>query len=296
MANTIPRSANQFIEQQLDERILALENELSCAVMAFSGPLLWGVDDVIRDAIEAKRTDNPSMVKLAVILTTTGGYAEVVQRIVETMRKHYNTVDFIVPNVAFSAGTIMALSGDAIHMDYYSRLGPIDPQVENNEGHSVPALGYLARYEALIEKAKTGTITMAEVQLLIHGFDQAELYQYEQAKNLSITLLKAWLVKYKFKNWTITRTRHLPVTAEMRRERAEDIANQLNNTAKWHSHGRGISMDELNQDVNLLIDDLEENKGLHGAVRAYDALLADYMNKMGQRGVLHTKGHYTPFM
>ena len=64
----------------------------------------------------------------------------------------------------------------------------------------VPALGYLIQWERLLEKARSGNITLPEVQLMIEGFDQAELFQYEQAKELSISLLEEWLVKYKFKN------------------------------------------------------------------------------------------------
>jgi hypothetical protein len=92
------------------------------------------------------------------------------------------------------------MSGDAIHMDYYSRLGPIDPQVETLSGRSVSALGYLEKYNSLIEKASdpTKSISNAEVQILLQ-FDQGELYQYEQAKDLSKSLLTEWLVKYKFR-------------------------------------------------------------------------------------------------
>ena len=39
-------------------------------------------------------------------------------------------------------------------MDYYSVLGPIDPQVNRGEG-LVPALGYLKKYDELIEKSET---------------------------------------------------------------------------------------------------------------------------------------------
>jgi hypothetical protein len=73
----------------------------------------------------------------------------------------------------------------------------------------------------------------------------------------------------------------------------------LNDTKKWHSHGRGISMSELTNDVKVEIDDLENfggSKDLHERTRAYDALLFDYMSKLNQRGVIHTKGNYTPFM
>lgn len=83
---------------------------------------------------------------------------------------------------------MLAMSGDAIYMDYYSRLGPIDPQVENQRGRQVPALGYLEKYNELIAKAQNpGAITLAEIQILLN-FDQAELHQYEQAQELSVAL------------------------------------------------------------------------------------------------------------
>ena len=108
-------------------------------------------------------------------MSTAGGFIEVVERVVGTMRYNYQQVEFIIPDVAYSAGTVLALSGDAIHMDYYSRLGPIDPQVTLDNGRSVPALGYLARYEALLERAREGDLTGAEVAMLLN-FDQAELF------------------------------------------------------------------------------------------------------------------------
>lgn len=59
-----------------------------------------------------------------------------------------------MPDYAYSAGTIFCMSGDSIHMDYYSVLGPIDPQVQNKEGKLVTALGYLDKVKELVEKAK----------------------------------------------------------------------------------------------------------------------------------------------
>jgi hypothetical protein len=231
-----------------------------------------------------------------VILTTLGGYIEVVQRIVETIRHHYSVVDFLIPNCAFSAGTVFALSGDAIHMDYYSRLGPIDPQVERlGSQKMVPALGYLAQYARLVKKAQEGTISVAETQLMIDGFDQAELYQYEQSRELSVALLKDWLVKYKFKDWETTHTRRLPVTPELRAERAQQIAVKLNDTERWHTHGHGISMEVLRRDLNLIIDDFGAKESLNEKIRGYHGLLDDYMSKMNNRGVLHTVNSYVPF-
>ena len=292
-----PSNANDYIEQQLNKGIIDVENAFDADMMAFHGPLYLGVDDLLRRAVESKHAQAPTRTKAVILLTTAGGYIEVVHRMVDTLRQHYETVEFIVPNYAYSAGTIFVMSGDAIHMDYYSRLGPIDPQVEIPGGAKmVPALGYLERYESLIEKADANDISLAEVQLLINGFDQAELYQYGHQRELSITLLKEWLCKYKFKDWKTTRTRRQKVTKKMRESRASTIAKQLNDTKRWHSHGYGISMKVLEKDLNLQIDDYGANPTLSGQVRGYHDLLSDYMIRRGAKGVIHFEGEYKPFM
>jgi hypothetical protein len=291
-----PVSADAFIQQRLCDGILELEDHFQAAVLSMSGPIVDGVDGILRNAVEGRRSAQPSYRKLVVMLTTLGGYIEVVHRIVDTFRHHYDLVDFVVPDHAYSAGTVLVLSGDAIHMDYYSRLGPIDPQVESKEGRPVPALGYLERYNELIQKATDGRIMAAEVQLLISGFDQGELYHYEQARELSIALLKEWLVKYKFKNWDLTETRKIPVTPEMRTDSAERIARELSNTRKWHVHGYGISREVLERDLNLRIDDFGNLPPRGRLIRGYHALLTDYMVKLGKQGVIHTHAGFVPFM
>ncbi len=291
-----PTTANEFVEQQLDQRLRGIEKAFSAHALNLSGPLVDGVDDILRTAIEKRCVQKPANDKLVVILTTPGGYMETVHRMVATLRRHYKLVDFVVPNYAYSAGTVFVMSGDSIHMDYYSRLGPIDPQLETQQGQRVSALGHLEKYNALIEKAQNGTLTTAEVQLLIDGFDQAELYHYEQARDLSIALLEEWLVKYKFKNWDETETRKIPVTDQMKKDRASDIGKQLNNTKRWHSHGYGISMEVLKRDLNLRIDDYEQQPRLCASIRGYYNLLADYMVKRGANGAIHIAGEYRSFM
>lgn len=289
--NTNPASANEYIEQQLHGLLSAIEKRFDADAICFVGPLIPGVDDIIRVAIENKQEESPKE-KLVVIVTTNGGLLEVVQRIVETLRNFYDTVDFVVPNYAYSAGTVFVMSGDAIYMDYYSRLGPTDPQIENKEGRLIPALGYVKRFEKLVQEARAGGISQAEIQLLISGFDQAVLYQFEQAQQLSITLLKEWLPKYKFKNWKITETSKKPVTDEMRAKRAEEIAAQLCDSDRWHTHGRGISKDVLDNDLGLKIKDFGKDVELSTEIRDYQNLISDYMGKMGNRCVLHTVGAY----
>ncbi|MDP3880076.1 MAG: hypothetical protein Q8Q07_07235, partial [Dehalococcoidales bacterium] len=122
MTNPLQSPANSHVEQQLDQCISKLETTLSSDVLVFIGDITGGVDDNIRDAVERIRKRYPNrkskLNKLTVIITTLGGYIEVVQRMVDTLRYHYRVVEFIVPNYAYSAGTVLVMSGDAIHMDY----------------------------------------------------------------------------------------------------------------------------------------------------------------------------------
>lgn len=290
-----PVTANEFIERELDKGLRRIGEVFGCHAATLAGPLYQGVDDIIRSTIEKLAKCDPPSEKLVIVLTTGGGLLEPVQRMVLTIRRHYKIVDFIIPNYAYSAGTVFALSGDAIHMDYYSRLGPIDPQIRGDKGRMLPALGYLEKYNALIKKAQGGKISAAEVQVLL-GFDQAELYDIEQARDLSIAALEDWLVEYKFKNWNLTKTRSIQVTQKMKKERAKKIGEELNNTKRWHSHGYGISIDVLTKELNLLIDDYGAIQERSDAIRAYHDLLDDYMSKRNDRGVIHVCGHYRSYM
>jgi hypothetical protein len=83
----------------------------------------------------------------------------------------------------------------------------------------------------------------------------------------------------------------------MRKEKAEQIANELNKTDRWHIHGYGISMDVLQKDpkLGLRICDFSKDRELDNRIRAYYDLLVDYMIRRSHRGVLHTVGVYRPF-
>lgn len=132
--------------------------------------------------------------------------------------------------------------------------------------------------------------------VLIQNFDPAELYQYEQERELSIALLEEWLVKYKFKNWKKTETRGETVTSKMRRQRAVEIARKLNDTNLWHSHSRGIPMEVLQRKLNLRIDDFGAEAGRSQPLHDYFRLLQDYRMKLGHYTfVIHGRGRYVGF-
>lgn len=178
------------------------------------------------------------------------------------------------------------MSGDEILMDYFSVLGPIDPQVRNKEGKFVPALGYLDKVSSLLEKAKNGTLTNAEF-LILKDFDLAELRAYEQAKELTISLLKKWLVKYKFKNWSQHSNGSL-VTDDEKEKRAEEIADKLGDNKMWKSHGRPICIDEL-EELKLKIVDFTDNEDWRTCIRKYYNLSRDLVSKYGVKIFIQTR-------
>jgi hypothetical protein len=277
-----------LVLDQLKHFSEVLEDKFSSDVLSLIGPIHFGIEKVVREVVEGREHKRH---KLLVLVETDGGYIEVTQRIADTIRHHYRQVEFVI---AMSAGTVLVMSGDAIWMDYYSVLGPIDPQVSRPGGSMVPALGYLLHYDRLIKRAEQKLITSAEVIYLVANFNPAELYLYEQASDLSIALLKEWLVKYKFKNWTRTETHGKKVTNSMRARRAEKVARVLQDTRRWNSHGRGISMEVLRREVNLKIDDFSENLELLQAIRKYYRLLIDYMTNLGDTSVIHSGNQYHP--
>lgn len=280
-------TANKLIEEQLLKCLNDVEAATESDVLLFCGPIVYGADEFIRDALERFETKRE---KLTVILETNGGYIEVAQRVADVLRHHYSIVEFLVPDHAMSAGTVLVMSGDSILMDYYSVLGPIDPQLPKRQGGMIPVIGYLEQYRRLVEKSNKGTLTTAELAFLIQKFDPAELYQYEQACELSVSLLKEWLVKYKFKNWKKTKTKGKSVSDQMRTKRAEEIARALQRTDKWNTHGRGISMEVLQSEtIKLQIEDFGALPAVNQSVRIYYKLIKDYASKLGQQDVLHTR-------
>lgn len=280
------------IHDLLNQKILELEEHFDADIFTYYGLIIDGNEVPILKIIEQLADPKTKRKRLFIILTTGGGSAIAVERYVNMVRHHYEEVNFIIPDYAYSAGTIFCMSGDEIHMDYYSVLGPIDPQVQNKEGKLVAALGYLDKVNELIEKSQKDTLSNAEF-IILKDFDLAELRQYEQAKELTIDLLKKWLVKYKFKNWTKHQTTlailDTEVTQGQKLQRAEEIADALSSHNRWKSHGRPINIDILKDELKLKIEDYSNNTVRKELIRGYYELLTDYIVSKNQTIFVHTK-------
>lgn len=266
-------SLHSVAQQWLKTCITAIEVHTQKDVLAIYGEIVPNLDLRLRMAIEEVQEKRDT---LLVILETPGGRVEEVRNIVNTLRHYYDFVHFLIPVRAMSAGTVLALSGDKIYMDYFSRLGPIDPQFDNG----VPALSYLRQYEDLVKKSKDEDLSAAEYALLVK-LDLAELHRIKLAADLSVSLIKDWLVQYKFKDWD--------KSLDVKEERAQEIAQALGDHQKWYTHGSSIHKDILEQDLRLKIDDYSEDGELKQAVWTYFWSLAEYAGRIENDALIHNK-------
>ena len=273
------------IRSLLNQDLRMLEDILQADALTIFGPIRPGLENIIRKCIEKFRYRRD---RIAIILDTVGGVVEVVERMVTIIRHHYDEVDFLIPDRAMSAGTVFVMAGDRIFMNYFSCLGPIDPQIVKNR-RLVPAMSYLNQYQRLHERAESGKLNTAEL-FLLNTLDAGELYQFEQARLLSQDLLTEWLSTYKFRSWDIHNSTGNPVTPEEKRQRAEEIARVLSDYGRWRSHGRAISRDTLVSDlIRLKIEKIEDNPSLSYELNHYIERLEYYIQRYGRGLLVHTQ-------
>lgn len=103
--------------------------------LSFLGiPLVRYID--IEDServLRAIRLTPPDM-PIDFMLHTPGGLVLASEQIASALKKHPAKVTVIVPHYAMSGGTLIALAADAIVMDQNAVLGPVDPQVGDQQG------------------------------------------------------------------------------------------------------------------------------------------------------------------
>ena len=76
----------------------------------------------------------------------------------------------------------------------------------------------------------------------------------------------------------------------MKEDRANNIAEILSDNTRWHSHGRGISMETMKSEVNLIIEDFQDiDHNFSNHVRDYYELMMDYMGRQNLVSFVHTK-------
>jgi len=192
-------------------------------------------------------------------IETPGGSGEAAEEIARFLRKKFEEVNFIIAGEAKSAGTILALSGDNIYMADTGSLGPIDAQVRIGRT-TVSAHDYKEWVELKRKEANTDGKLNPFDAVIVAQISPGELSGIVNSLEFAKDLVKEWLEKFKFKNWTETRTKKRPVDSTMRKQRAHEVAEMLCNHTEWRTHGRSLKIDDL-KDV-LLIERIDDNKDL----------------------------------
>ena len=219
----------------------------------------------------------PSDIKeVDIMLVTPGGSAQQVAKFVDKLRPRFDGVSFLLPNIAMSAGTIFAMSGDEIIMDDRAYIGPVDPQIPDKNGRFVPAQAILTlikeikeRGEQFIKKGQNPPWT--DLQIL-NQIDGKEIGNAISASEYSIELVETYLHDYKFKQWNV-HSDGRPVTDDEKKKRAREIAELLCDHSTWKTHSRGINRDVAWDVCKLKITHPENIAGLHYAIRKFWALM-----------------------
>lgn len=208
---------------------------------------------------------------LDLILETPGGMGEVAEEIVHLIRGKYKKFGVIIPGWAKSAGTILSMAADEILMGPSSSLGPIDAQI-SWQGKQFSADALLEGFDKIKEEVQnTGVLNKAYIPTL-QNISPGELQEARNALKFATELVTEWLSEHKFKDWDQHSSTRQPVTAEDKRKRAEEIANELCDHRRWRTHGRSIKMRDL-EAMRLRITDYSKAPDLNDAITRYYALM-----------------------
>lgn len=184
----------------------------------------------------------PSSQYLDLIIHTPGGDLQATKMIVQALRNKYNHIRVIVPHMAMSAGTMMALAADEIWLSDMSNLGPIDPQMH------VPNLNaFIPAFEIIdvIDKAKIDLSNIPPKNTQYWAF-QLQRYPHTLASmalnaiQQSISLTSSWLQTWMFKGSATAKSD------------ADDVVKYFSDYQMHLSHGTNLSFFEISSALPLL--------------------------------------------
>lgn len=159
----------------------------------------------------------------------------------------------IVPELAMSAGTMIALSCKSIVMGKQSSLGPIDPQLRG-----LPAHGVIEEFRQAFEEVKLDPSKIPIWQARIAQFPPAFIGECQKAIDWSIEMVKEWLSTGMFREES-------KPDEESVRFKISNIVTELGSHALTKSHSRHISSQRC-KDIGLKIEFMEDKQALQEAV------------------------------
>ncbi len=205
---------------------------------------------------------------LDLILHTPGGLTAATESLVDYLHNMFgNDIRAVVPQLAMSAGTMIACSCKSILMGKQSNLGPIDPQLG-----PLPAHGIVEEFKRAHNEIKTAQINaimnpndpaaIAEVntkialwQPIVAKYSPALIGECEKNIEWSETMVKDWL----------TRNMLSDLAPDVLERVRGVIMKELADHKVSKSHGRHIPMQKC-IDIGLKIEKLEDDQTLQDLV------------------------------
>lgn len=186
---------------------------------------------------------------LDLILHTPGGDTAATESIVDYLWQKFNgNIRCFVPQMAMSAGTMIACSTKEIWMGKQSSLGPVDPQF-----NGIPAHGVLEEFSRAYSEIISDPRTIPIWQPVIAKYPPAFLGECEKAIKWSNELVSSWL------------KRNMLSSEANVDEKIEVILTELGDHSVSYAHNRHLSAQKC-KDIGLVIRDLEIDQELQDKV------------------------------
>ena len=186
---------------------------------------------------------------LDLILHTPGGDTAATESIVEYLwQKFGENIRCFVPQIAMSAGTMIACSTKEIWMGKQSSLGPVDPQFNN-----IPAHGVLEEFQKAYDEITNKPETIPVWQPIIAKYSPAFLGECEKAIKWSNELVSGWL------------SRNMLSNKPDKDEIIKGIIKELGDHSINYAHNRHLTCQKC-RDIGLEVCDLESDQELQDKV------------------------------
>lgn len=186
---------------------------------------------------------------LDLILHTPGGETAATESLVDYLRSTFGTdIRAIVPQLAMSAGTMIACACKQIMMGRQSSLGPIDPQFQG-----IPAHGIVEEFKRAHQEIKADQSKMAVWQPIIAKYPPAFIGECEKAIQWSEVMVKEWLLSGMLNGQ--------PDAKKI----ADNIVAELGDHALTKSHARHLSLERCKQ-MGLSVISMEDDQELQDVI------------------------------
>ncbi|MCZ0933101.1 MAG: ATP-dependent Clp protease proteolytic subunit [Oligoflexia bacterium] len=184
---------------------------------------------------------------LDLILHTPGGEVAATESLIDYLTTMFNfDIEVFVPQIAMSAGTMIACASKQIHMGKQSNLGPIDPQIGG-----LPAGAILDEFEQAAKEIKKQPEKIPLWQVIVSKYHPSLILSCENAIEWSKDIVKRYLKAVMF--------------SDASEEYISEIVDNLSDHNQMKAHSKHIGLKEA-QKIGLKINPLESDNELQDIV------------------------------